>query len=231
MLATAELSHLFLSQGDPCTWMRNWVTHLKLQSDSDILVPIVKCHVYSRNGGTKLAKKAWDNKMKTIGTHDVSEQWPSWNWPARQVPCLVNYDCSYYRNDMKHFPRSPNNDSSFFTSLNPHAYKLKFGNRRYIQALHSVFSSDTKYINSFSLDININKKIYLYIYISARYATEWRRNASDGLSNFHLQWQMASIASTHFIQKDKAMQTLIPGYSNGSMHIQFTPAKQPQRYI
>ena len=55
---------------------------------------------------------------------------------------------------MKHFPWSPNNDSSFFTSLNFDALKLKFGNRRYRQYIQCFLERLNKGILS----------LYIYIY-------------------------------------------------------------------
>ena len=102
---------------------------------------------------------------------------------------------------MKHFPWSPNNDSSFFTSLNFDALKLKFGNRRYRQYIQCFLERLNKGILSTYI---YNIFIYLSTLCSKRYATEWRRNANDGRSNFHRQY---------FIQKGEAMQTHIPDYS------------------
>ena len=85
---------------------------------------------------------------------------------------------------MKHFPWSPNNDSSFFTSLNFDALKLKFGNRRYRQYIQCFLERLNKGILSTYI---YNIFIYLSTLCSKRYATEWRRNANDGRSNFHRQ--------------------------------------------
>ena len=61
---------------------------------------------------------------------------------------------------MKHFPWSPNNDSSFFTSLNFDALKLKFGNRRYRQYIQCFLERLNKGILSTYIYI-----IYSFIYL------------------------------------------------------------------